>query len=208
MNSQIPENAEPVVQAMLDKLSTLLIPGERIEAWAIQRRLFALTHRRVLLIATSGRFIGVARRILGGFRPVDVRWQDLKECTLYVGTFAADVTVKAYDSTDRAVSASTGREIPFQGFRKEQAQAVYRTAQAYEQQWREKRRVRELEELRAQSGGVQISSGMGGYAGAGAPVDPGEDSLKRLQQAKQMLDARLISDAEYEAIKAKIINSV
>ena len=205
MNTPVPENAEPAVQAMLEKLSTLLIPGERIEAWAIQRRLFALTHRRVLLIATSGRFIGVARRLFGGFKPEDVRWQDLKECSLYVGTFAADVAVKAYDSTDRAVSASSGRTLSFTGFRKEQAQAVYRTAQAYEQQWREKRRVRELEELRAQSGGVQISSG---YAGAGAPADPGEDSLKRLQRAKQMLDARLISDSEYEAIKAKIINSV
>ncbi len=203
MSSQTQQNAEPAVQAMLERLSTLLIPGERIEAWAIQRRLFALTHRRVILLATSGRFIGVARRILGGFRPVDLRWQDLKEVTLYVGTFAADLTVVAYDMTDRAVTAAGGRKLAFTGFRKDQAQAVYRMAQSYEQQWREKRRVRELEELRAQSGGVQISAGGAGLAG-----EAGEDSLKRLQQAKQMLDARLISDSEYEAIKAKIITSV
>jgi hypothetical protein len=33
------------------------------------------------------------------------------------------------------------------------------------------------------------------------------DAVRRLQEAKQLLDARLISDAEYEAIKAKIISS-
>lgn len=31
--------------------------------------------------------------------------------------------------------------------------------------------------------------------------------MKRLQQAQQMLDAKLISDTEYQAIKAKIINT-
>jgi hypothetical protein len=33
------------------------------------------------------------------------------------------------------------------------------------------------------------------------------DAVRRLQEAKQLLDARLITDAEYEAIKAKIISS-
>jgi hypothetical protein len=33
------------------------------------------------------------------------------------------------------------------------------------------------------------------------------DAVRRLQEAKQLLDARLITDAEYEAIKAKIVSS-
>jgi len=33
------------------------------------------------------------------------------------------------------------------------------------------------------------------------------DAVRRLQEAKQLLDARLITDSEYEAIKAKIISS-
>ena len=40
------------------------------------------------------------------------------------------------------------------GLNPEQAQAVYRICQAQDQAWREKRRVREMEELRARSGGV------------------------------------------------------
>jgi hypothetical protein len=33
------------------------------------------------------------------------------------------------------------------------------------------------------------------------------DSMQRLQEAKQLLDAKLITDAEYESIKAKIVSS-
>jgi hypothetical protein len=45
---------------------------------------------------------------------------------------------------------------------------------------------------------------MGGYA-SGAPGQ--SDAVRRLQEAKQMLDGKLITDAEYEAIKAKIVSS-
>ena len=37
----------------LSQLHSVLIPGETLEAWAIQRRLFALSHRRLLIAATS-----------------------------------------------------------------------------------------------------------------------------------------------------------
>ena len=58
--------------------------------------------------------------------------------------------------------------------------------------------------LRARSGGIQVSGG-GGYAPAGMTGQP--DAVRRLQEAKQMLDGKLITDAEYEAIKAKIVSS-
>ena len=63
--------------------------------------------------------------------------------------------------------------------------------------------MRELEELRARSGGIQVTSG-GAASGAVASAG-GDDAARRLQEAKRLLDARLISDAEYEAIKAKIV---
>jgi hypothetical protein len=34
----------------------------------------------------------------------------------------------------------------------------------------------------------------------------GGDAVARLQQAKALLEARLISDSEYESIKAKIVS--
>jgi len=195
---------EPGLDKPLEHLRSILIPSETLEAWAIQRRIFALSHRRLLLAATSGRLILLTRKLLGGFDVSDIRWQDLEEVTLRVGMLGADLVVRAGKATDFASQSAQGAQrIEFTGLRKDQAQAVYRICQAQDQAWREKRRVRELEELRARSGGIQVSPGVGGYAGTGAGQ---ADSVRRLQEAKQMLDNRLITDAEYEAIKAKIVS--
>ena len=100
-----------------------------------------------------------------------------------------------------SLGAQGSQRVEFRGLRKEQAQAVYRICQAQDQAWREKRRVRELEELRARSGGIQLMSGA-----APATGTPDGDAVRRLREAKQLLDAKLITDAEYEAIKAKIVS--
>jgi hypothetical protein len=194
---------EPDVSGPLAQLRGVLIAGETLEAWVIQRRIYALQHRRVLIAATSGRLIVLTRRLLGGFDVTSIRWQDLEEVTLRVGMIAAELAVRAGKATDLAsLGAAGAQRVEFQGLRKEQAQAVYRICQGQDQAWREKRRVRELEELRARSGGIQVTS----IPGAGSPGTEG-DAVRRLQEAKQLLDARLITDAEYETIKAKIVSS-
>jgi len=197
--------SEPGLERPLEHLRSILIPSETLEAWAIQRRIFALNHRRLLVAATSGRLILLTRKLLGGFDVSDIRWQDLEEVTLHVGMLGADLLVRAGRATDFASQGSqASQRLEFRGLRKEQAQAVYRICQAQDQAWREKRRVRELEELRARSGGIQVTSGTG-YPAAGAGTQ--SDAVRRLQEAKQMLDGKLITDAEYEAIKAKIVSS-
>jgi len=149
----------------LDALRTLLIPGEELQSWAVQRRLFALTHRR---------------RIVG-----------------------ATLTVTAYASTDLAsASAGTARALVFPGLRKAEAQAVYRTCQAQEQAWREKRRVRDLEELRAKSGGIQLAGGAPGSVPGG---NDAQAPAARLQRAKEMLQQGLLTDAEFEQVKSRIL---
>jgi hypothetical protein len=194
---------EPGLQRPLEYLRSVLIPSETLEAWAVQHRLFALSHRRVLVAATSGRLILITRHLISGFDVSDIRWQDLEEVTLRVGIFAADLAIRAGKASDLASQGVTGsRRMDFAGLRKDQAQAVYRICQAQDQAWREKRRVRELEELRARAGGIQVgSAAIPGVAAAGS-----SDAVRRLQEAKQMLDAKLITDAEYEAIKAKIFS--
>ena len=199
---------EPSLDKPLENLRSVLIPGETLEAWAVQRRIFALSHRRQLVAATSGRLIVLTRKLLGGFDVSDIRWQDLEEVRLHVGVFGANLTVRSGRVTDLASQGAQGSQaLEFLGLRKEQAQAVYRICQAQDQAWREKRRIRELEELRARSGGFQMMPGQASdpRSPAGGPAQ--SDAVRRLQEAKQMLDARLITDAEYEAIKAKIISS-
>jgi len=112
----------------------------------------------------------------------------------------------AQSSSDLNIGSEVNRIWSFAGLRKDQAQAMYRICQQHDQVWREKRRVRELEELRAKSGGVQIGN-QGGYATDAANSGSGGESepTRRLRQAREMLEARLISDSEFESIKAKIV---
>jgi hypothetical protein len=201
--SDVPSMEGAGLEQPLAQLRSVLIPGETVEAWAIQMRLFALQHRRLLIAATSGRLIVLTRKLLGGFDVTTIRWQDLEEVTLHVGMLSADLALRAGKATDLAsLGASGSQRVEFRGLRRSQAQAVYRICQSQDQAWREKRRVRELEELRARSGGIQVSPGPLSSGSAGE-----SDAVRRLQEAKQLLDARLITDAEYEAIKAKIIAS-
>ncbi|HTD72705.1 MAG TPA: PH domain-containing protein [Steroidobacteraceae bacterium] len=195
------------LSAALATLQGLLTTGETLEAWATQRRIYALTHRRALIAATSGRFISLKRRLIGGYDSADIRWQDLKEARISAGIIAADLILVAQTSSDLNIGAEVDRVWSFEGLRKDQAQAMYRICQQHDQVWREKRRVRELEELRAKSGGVQISGGQSGYGGADAAGSESEPT-RRLRQAREMLEAKLISDSEFESIKAKIVSGL
>ena len=220
---------DPGLRGPLASLQSVLIPSEVVEAWAVERRLFALTHRRLLLAATSGRLIWIVRKLIGGFDVANIRWQDLEDVALHVGVFGATLMVRAGRPADLASQGVSGaRSYRFPGLRPEQAQAVYRICQAQDQSWREKRRIRELEELRARAGGIQL--GGGGLFGAGvaaAPPGPAAgvpgagpsaadlaatglsgtpDAARRLLEAKRLLEDRLITDSEYEAIKARILS--
>jgi hypothetical protein len=199
-------SAEPAAHApALDAVQSLLIPGERLECHAIQHRLFALTHRRLVVGATSGRLIAVQRGLISGFTTQDIRWQDLRDAQLQVGIFGATLTVTADAGEDLAGAQGIARALRFGGLRKEEGKEVYRACQAQEQAWREKRRVRELEEMRAKSGGVHL----GALPGSGST---GEDAARspqaRLQRARAMLSEGLLSDAEYEQVKARILGEL
>jgi hypothetical protein len=188
----------------LEHLNSVLVAGETIEAWAIQRRLFAITNRRILIAATTGRFIKIKRGLFGGFDMTDFRWQDLGDAKIKVGIFGADLFIKIFGTTDLAISKDSNQILTLPGFRKDQAEQIYRLAQAQDQSWREKRRIRELEELRAKSGGITIGTSPGIQQTGNAS----EDAAAKLQQAKDMLEKKLITDSEYESIKARIISGI
>ncbi len=175
----------------LRSLQSVLTNGEKILFYAIQRRFFALISRRVLVAATNGRIIVIKRGLIGGFSMQDFRWQDIADSKISNGIIGADLLL----------ILRGGMSCQILGLRKEQAAALYRHAQSEEQAWREKLRMRQIEEMRASSGGVHIGT-------APASASPGSAISGRLAQAKQMLADGLISDAEYEAIKAKIVSEL
>ena len=191
----------------LAELRALMVPGEKLLAYATQRRLFALAHRRAIVGATSGRFIALYRGLLGGYTPFDVRWQDLNDVSIRAGTFGADLTIVSMANDDLGSQEHPSSRMTFHGLGKREAQQVYTICQAQEQSWREKRRIRDLDELRAQSGGVQIGA-QPGATGFSAAASAGGDPTERLRRAKEMLDAGLITDTEYESIKARVVDAL
>src|SRR6266478_8787955 len=115
----------------LETLRSLLTTDETLEAWAMEHRLFALTHRRVCIAATSGRFISLKRRLFGGYDSADIRWQDLKETRISAGIIAADLILIAQSSSDLNIGAEVNRVWSFEGLHKDQAQAMYRICQQH-----------------------------------------------------------------------------
>jgi hypothetical protein len=189
-------------QKAMTYLEAMLVAGETSQSVAFQRRIFALLHRRVLVAATTGRLIGIERGLFGGFSPVDLRWQDIKSAHIRQGIFGGYLTISALTQPDLA-SGGVVRQFEFSGLKKDDAAAIYRICQAQEQAWREKRRLRELEEMRAKSGGFTGNFGSGS-AGSSSEEDP----VSRLQKAKAMLEQGLISDSEYETIKARVVGQI
>ena len=185
------------VAERIEKLSALLVQDERIECYAVQRRICALTHRRMVFACTSGRLVIMRPNILPGYQTTDIRWQDLKDAHLQERILGSTVTIRTAAMTARVT-----------GLCKDEAQKVYRFCQEQEQSWREKNRVREMEEERAKAGGVVIGSPSGTVSTESAPGSGADDAKERLRKAKAMLDEGLITDAEFETTKAKILSSL
>jgi hypothetical protein len=128
----------------------------------------------------------------------------LKDAQLRVGIVGATLRVNALTNSDLAMSGQPATTTMITGLHKDEAQRLYTICQAHEQEWREKRRIRELEELRAKSGGITL----GGMPGASLPAGADESPVDRLERAKEMRDKGLISDSEYEAIKARLVSTL
>jgi len=211
-------------------LSLLLVPNEVVIASAVQRRMFALTHRRTLAIVTSSRFIGIKRGIVGGFSYQDADWCNIGEAQIDVGIFSAAVIVSFYTRYDNFFSSDdfliddetwpTGA-IRLSGLRIEEAHLVYKFCEQQEQIWCEKRRIEksdrknkkkstELPNLTAastNSGGINITMSNASPTPQQVQLES-PDATARLQSAKEMLDKGLITEAEYATIKERVLNSI
>ncbi len=87
------EPVEPSLQQPLEYLRSVLIPSETLEAWAVQHRLFALSHRRVLVAATSGRLIMITRHLISGFDVSDIRCRTWRK--LLYGSASSQQTLRS-----------------------------------------------------------------------------------------------------------------
>lgn len=184
-------------------LRTTLMRDEELLAEALQHRIFALWHRRALVAVTSSRVLLIQRGLLGGFKMQDIQWKDLVDATIEQNVLP-DLCGSnlSFKNSNRQVGL-----MSIEGVEAQMAADIYAQAQAEEQAWEEKRRVRAMEETRAAAGGVVVHAAP--QASSPMPAASGANRmLQEVEKAKSLLDIGAISDVEYNEMKAKILAAV
>jgi hypothetical protein len=179
------------------KLQATLMKDEKVISSAIQNRIASLFKRRELIAITNSRFVSINRSLFGGFTMRDYQWKDLQDVKL-----SENILPGVFGSSLRFITGTDSTGLHIDGIPSDIASAIYTHAQSEGQAWEEKRRIRELEERRAASGGVHVHSGASGAAGG----PPAGSILEEIARAKALLDAGAISDAEFQEIKARVLS--
>ena len=197
-------NSEERVKKAYTKLSDTLMKDEAIIEKGIDKRPFGLFSRRQVFAVTNSRIIRLKRGLLGGFEMRDFQWKDLKD---------AQVSENVLPSFCGSTLTFKGNYMRIEVFPSlEIASKAYKHAQQEEQAWEEKRRIREMEEKRAQAGGIMIGQ---------SPVPSGSpqavptnndnsnstsDIADELLKLKALLDQGVLSDVEFQEMKSKILS--
>lgn len=178
--------------AIVDRIQQILMAGEEFEYVAIQAKPIVNWFPDAVVL-TSRRFIIYRPKILGRVDFEDYIWRDLRDVRLQEDLIGATLSFET----------SAGDEVALDYLPKKQARQLYRLAQEHEQISLEERRERAMEEQRAASGGgIVIQNAVGADT---APKAVPSDPVVRLRQLKQMLEAELISQADFNAKKAEIL---
>jgi hypothetical protein len=185
-----------------EKLSTVLMASEVIASKAIQVRIFSLWSRRTLVAITNSRLLVLKRGVFGGFKMQDIQWKDLKDARMKENILS---NVCGSNVNFEHLNAGVGK-MDVKGLPNQGATEIYTKAQAEEQAWEEKRRVREIEDVRAASGGTVIHTGAPASSSEAPQSRHGGNMLQQIEDAKKLLDQGVISDAEFQEMKAKIIS--
>ncbi|MBN1260327.1 MAG: PH domain-containing protein [Anaerolineae bacterium] len=169
------------------KVSQILTRGEEILYIAVQHKPVNITPKCVVL--TTRRFIIFQPKLLGRAAFEDYIWRELGDAELKEDLIGATLSLKTVDDVLLSVAY-----LP-----KAQARRLYAIAQEMEEEMVEERRRRDMEERRAEAGGIYLPS-------APAVAETQADPVKVLQQLKDMVDAGLIAPEEYQAKKKEVLS--
>ena len=201
-------NQNERVKKANSKLLDYLIEGESVIVKGLDTRPFALFKRRQIFAVTNSRIIRLERGLLGGFDMLDYQWKDLRDAQISENVFPS-ITGSTLSFTFQANSGEPIEVYPDI----EVASKAYRHSQQEEQAWEEKRRVRDMEEKRAESGGVFIGPGSNPIQSNNSTTEnqnkqqqPKVDIADELFKLKKLLDEGILSDAEFHEMKSKILS--
>ena len=186
------------VSVIREDVKSLLTANERVERIAHQNST-VIVQRRDAVVCTNNRLIIYRAGWLGKLTFEDFLWQDVLDAHLKEGSFSSTFIVNTKAGQRSLTNVS-----------KIQARRLYTLCQQREQEWRERRRLRRIEEDRAKAGGVHISAPVAAESRAAENPERGSnvESLERLKTATEMFNSNLISESEYEEIRARILKSL
>jgi len=184
------EEQDPgVVEAVHEKFAGILTSDEEVLYIAVQKKpVVNVSPDSVLL--TNRRMVICRPKLLGGFEFEDYLWRDIGDVHLKEGLIGATLTI-----TTVAAKQLTIDYLP-----KAQARRAYSISQEMEEKVIEERRRRDLEDKRAAAGGVVLQQAPGLTGSAK------EDPLQVLTKLKQLLDAGLITQTEYDSKKTEVLS--
>jgi hypothetical protein len=185
-----------VVERFQERINELLMADETLLYIAVQNKPL-VTLAPDCIVLTNKRFVIYRTTVIGRVSIEDYVWRRLRDAKITEGIMGATSTIEVMNAQPVSIDY-----LP-----KPQARQVYRIAQEQEEKALEERRQRDLENSRAQAGGVVVQSAITPAAPQATPEPAShEDPVKTLQKLKNMLDADLITPDEYEKKKAEIIS--
>lgn len=191
------DDQDPVaVGKILPKIIELLTRDEHVEYIAVQKKMMMnLSPDAVVL--TNRRFVVVYPKLLGmTFR--DFPWREVLDVHMSEQMLGATIMCRT----------TQGAYLSIDSLPKKQARRVYAYAQQVEESTYEKRQQLEIEKLRAAAGGVVVHAP--GVPGAALPSQATsvlaiEDPVQVLSKLKQLLDAGLVTQDEFDTKKAEVL---
>ncbi|HEY0245193.1 MAG TPA: PH domain-containing protein [Mucilaginibacter sp.] len=209
------EQDQKAVEKVYSRLTDLLNTGEEILYIAVQKKplvnLFpdciAITNKRILFFTPAN--LGLTLKF------VDFVWKDVIDVATKEELIGAVFSIKTTNGTEMGVDY-----LP-----KVQARKLYQYAQERKEEEREARRLRDLEEKRAESGAVQFENpaSIAAFQHATAPVQPPapvtpppvvheepkpDELTEKLKKLRTLFDNGLISQEEYNHKKLELLNDL
>lgn len=201
LNTLCADGQDPVFTAKIaDRVREICIRDEVILYIAVQSKPIAnFTPDSVVL--TNRRFIVFRPKLLGRMSFVDCLWRDCKDVHIEENVFGATLFFAGVNG-----HVETLDYIP-----KAQARMIYRHSQEQEEAAFHTRRNMHIEELQAGADRTVINQAIGTHAippQPTAPPQPAVDPIAKLTQLKQLLDAGIIDQSEFDAKKAELMKLI
>ena len=152
--AKVRRSPSPQPDRRLRQILPLLTPNERVLGYARQIWL-AAPLRRDIVVVTNRRLLLFQIKLFSRMAFNDFLWQDVDDVGVTTQFLSATVTVEGR-------KCQNGTRVPaavqMKGVAELPAQRLYALAQEIEEGWREKNRVRIMEEKRAASGATFIDA--------------------------------------------------